>query len=168
MVTFDRAGTDDDTGVPPFVAAHVTGDPAALSSWLTAATSLHTPSDSEREAYGLLGLLGTGGRYYQVSGYADDDPWLHIAPTLYDEARERISACHTGAGVASFRLRWTITPTGGTTDVSVDPLTPAAPDPSTEARCVADVLRTLAFPCTPSGTPATVEARVCVGSSSTN
>ncbi|MBN1945308.1 MAG: hypothetical protein JW797_06495 [Bradymonadales bacterium] len=157
-IRFDRAGTHDQTGAPPLQEAAVRGDPSDLASWLEAIDRLHEPSARE----GVYGMLVSASTVFLLVADTDPDPWLRVSPTLR-ELEEQIRACQPLPGVASYRLAWTISPTGVPGEVEVEPITPPAGDVAEICRCMADILSRSAWPCTPSGQPERVEVQLCVG-----
>src|SRR5690606_3744388 len=110
----------------------------------------------------ILGVLrgsGAGPHIFSLKNYGDDDPWLRVGATLYDDAAERIARCVDAE--ASFDVTLAISPTGATTDVVLAPVTTPRAGSHVEA-CVRDALKATAFPCTRDGKPASIEVRMCV------
>ncbi len=163
-----RAGTANRAGLPDDVGVNLDAPRGSVNTWIDAVPRM-TPNGAMASVFGAL-VASTRRAEFRVLGYADDDPWLRIGSTLYgrpheEEAREALLACATRAGgVGSYRLAWTVSPTGDTTDAAVSPLT-APLDGSGErvAACVRERLGGVAWPCPRSGQPVRVEARLCIG-----
>lgn len=168
-VSYRRAGSDNDEGLPPYRSVDVTPDGDALAPWLAAARSL----SDERQSSALSGLMGGLGAgppvLFQAVGYAAHDPWLRVGPTLYDDrdegARTALMACVTQPGtVGSYAVAWTISPAGVAESVTVRPETaPADGSGEAVAACVRDVIARTGWPCPRGGAPVPVTARVCLG-----
>lgn len=166
-VYFDRAGSDDDENLPPAVSVSLGRYPSATpAEWLAAVEQLGT--DTPDGTANIFGVLRSDERVYRVLDHGDDDPWLRVAPTLHEQTvRDRIAACWRASGIASYSLRFTISPAGRVGEVDVEPsnLPEDADETAADAAglCIAEALREAAFPCTRNRRPAQVEARVCVG-----
>lgn len=163
QVYFDRAGTDDNEGVPASLSAELTGDAADADVWLDAATRL-----GDNEVGGILGaLIGRRGdeeTFFRVAETTDDDPFLRLLPTLNEEALSaKLLACHGGEGIASFRVKLKLSPAGKPLAVEAAPVTPPAADPEAEAQCISQALMESAWPCPRSRKPVDVETVVCLG-----
>lgn len=168
-VDFDRAGTDDRGGLPPYRAVDLQGAPSDAASWVNAASRLGDPDAGTAMAGILGGVLGGEAGVFRLLGHADIDPWLRVVPTLEgwgrDAPRRALTACATRTGgVGSYRLGWTISPNGIAQDVTVTPITPPT-DGSAErvAACVREALSRVAFPCPRAEAPVPVTARLCLG-----
>ncbi|MEQ8279388.1 MAG: hypothetical protein RMA76_18285 [Deltaproteobacteria bacterium] len=154
MVHFDRVGSDDRTDLPAALAAKIEGNADDYATWVEAARVLEP-------GLALSGLM-TRSYALRVSGYEAYDAQLRIRSTLRD-LREPLGKCRLGADVASLDLRWTIAPDGHAGAIEVGPR--IAPDDVTArriAQCVAKVMAESAWPCTPSGKPERVSARLCM------
>lgn len=160
-VSFDRPGKEGELvppGFPDFLVSSLGAPPVdGANPWIAAAAKL-VPEDlswiSGRWERGFEGV-------FHVAAVEEASPWLRIAPTLEATATARkLARCYHGDGVASFFLAWTISAAGEVTAATAEPLTDPLDDQS--AACIADVLRTIPFPCTPSAKPADIEARVCI------
>jgi len=155
QVLFSRAGADDAEGLPESVLdATLSGPPTALASWVEAAGRLDTS-----QMGGLMGYEIGSRAAVIVRGNQDDDPWLRLTPTL-DLRADAIAAC-APAGISSFRLRWTISPTGEPGTVEAMPATAPASTPEALA-CLARLVHETSWPCPRSGAATPVELTVCV------
>ena len=157
-VAFDRAGAREHDGLPATLYAPVADSDVPPETWIAAASAL-APNDPHS---GILGMLrgGIGGPHvFSLKNYGDDDPWLRVGSTLYDDAAAKIAACVDAE--ASFDVTLAISPTGATTDVALTPIT-APPNGSRVAECVRDALKATAFPCTRDGKAAMIDVRMCV------
>lgn len=165
-VTSHRAGTDDQRGVPATRGVRLDGPRGDVARWLAAVPRLAENGGG----LGLLGglMAGDGGLYpyYRLAAFDDDDPWLRVGPTLYgngnrDAVRDAMQACAPHArGVGSYRLTWTISPTGATLTPTV---TPERADDTATAQCLTERLGAVAWPCPRGARPVPVEATLCVG-----
>lgn len=163
-----RAGTANRGGLPDDLSADLDAPRGSVVRWTDAVARLREGS----ALAGLFGGLGTSSRHaeFRVLGYADDDPWLRIGTTLYGvgergDAHDALLGCATrGGGVGSYRIAWTISPTGEGSAVQVESITaPTDGSASQVATCVTERLGRVRWPCTRSGAPARVEARLCIG-----
>jgi hypothetical protein len=168
-VSFERAGTNDRSELPPQRSVDVRAPTTRVDSWISAVATLSDP-DAGTAMAGLMGGLGVSDApLYRVLGYSDLDPWLRVAPTLlaWGDAtpREAISACASReGGVGAYRVAFTISPLGRALDVQVTPTTPPT-DGSADrvATCVREVIARTPFPCPRGAVPVPVSVRVCVG-----
>jgi hypothetical protein len=161
-VGFHRAGSSDDSGLPDPLTATSSGDRNNVASWTNAAAHLDVARTGHGYGYGGLGMAGQ--TYYRALGYDTTDPWLRVGMTLdSSDVETAMVACHAGRDVASYRLQWTISPTGGVSDASAEAITAPTESVDTERECIVRALTSAAFPCTRDGRPARVEARLCVG-----
>ncbi|MEM9068751.1 MAG: hypothetical protein AAGE52_09600 [Myxococcota bacterium] len=157
-VTFRKVGTVSREGLPDRLGAETAydarEDPAAL---VAAARAL----ESDPEAYVLGGIEGSfesaAGRVFRVLGHQDEDPLLRVAPTLYS-LKPRLQACQRGTEASVYSLAWSISPAGAVSEITVEGelLAPNTRD------CITEVLQQSAWPCTQDGTPARVEATLCM------
>jgi len=156
LVRYERAGSDDGTGLPQPMFARVANTNASLDDLIAAADQL-APDDTVADL--LAGGSSDSSIFFDLANYSDEDPWLRLASTLDDDTRTRIAACTDGAG--SFDLSFTISPVGKTQKVSVTPVTAPAAG-SKLADCVKKALDATPWPCTSNGKPAKVAVRMCV------
>jgi hypothetical protein len=158
LVQYQRAGSDDNTGVPPPVFAKVTSRDVPAAEWIASADRLVPDEGVANILGGLVG--GTDSKiFFEVASYSDDDPWLRVASTLGADTRARVDACVDAA--ASFDATFTISPTGKTQKASLVPVT-AAPAESKVSACIKKALESTAWPCPLDGKPAKVTVRMCV------
>jgi len=160
-VWFDRAGTEDQGGVPQAISIDLPGGCHGAATWMAAARRLRVGGS---RMGGIIGGLTLGEARADAAGYEDDDPWLRIGSTLRAAERDW-TACLPAAGAASFALSWTVTATGGVASPRARLLGPSTRAAEAARQCVERTLGRLAFPCTPSGQDQAVEARVCVARS---
>lgn len=156
-VEYERAGSDDRTGLPQTVFARVTNRDVPAGDWIAAADRLAVDE-------GVADLLGGGFGmespiFLQLAKYSDDEPWLRVASTLDDDLRQRIAACVDAP--ASFDATFTISPTGKTQKATLAPVT-APPADSKVTACVQKALEATGWPCPRGGKPAKVTVRMCV------
>ncbi len=163
-----RAGTANRSGLPDDVSADLDAPRGSVARWTDAVARL-SASSAMRAVFGGLGMTSRHAEY-RVLGYAEDDPWLRIGTTLYgtaerSEARDLLMGCATrGGGVGSYRIAWTVSPIGEGSDVRVEPITaPVDGSASQVAACVTERLARMRWPCTRSGAPSRIEARLCLG-----
>jgi hypothetical protein len=168
-VSYRRAGSDSEEGLPQYRSVDVSPDGDAVAPWLAAARSLGDDRPSSAMS-NLLGGLGAGPPVlFRAVGYAAYDPWLRVGPTLYDDrdegARTALTACVTRPGtVGSYAVAWTISAAGVAESVTVRPETaPADGSGEAVAACVRDVIARTGWPCPRGGAPVPVSARVCLG-----
>ena len=163
-----RAGTANRGGLPDDVSVDLDAPRGSVARWTEAVARLGAGNSMAA----VFGGLGTTSRHaeFRVLGYADDDPWLRIGTTLYGvgergDARDALLGCATrGGGVGSYRIAWTISPTGEGGAVQVESITgPTDGSAAQVATCLTERLARVRWPCTRSGDPARVEARLCIG-----
>ncbi len=163
-----RAGTANRGGLPDDVSVDLDAPRGSVARWTEAVARLGAGNSMAA----VFGGLGASSRHaeFRVLGYADDDPWLRIGTTLYGvgergDARDALLGCATrGGGVGSYRIAWTISPTGEGGAVQVESITgPTDGSAAQVATCLTERLARVRWPCTRSGDPARVEARLCIG-----
>lgn len=163
-----RAGTANRGGLPDDVGVDLEAPRGTVTHWIDAVSRM-TVGGAHVSVFGALGTSSRRAEF-RVLAYADDDPWLRIGSTLYgyarnEQAREALLGCATrSGGVGSYRIAWTISPTGEGAAVEATPITePVDGSGAQVAACVAERLAQVRWPCTRSGAPARVEARLCIG-----
>lgn len=163
-----RAGTANRGGLAGDVGVDLEAPRGTVTHWIEAVSRM-TVGGAHVSVFGALGTSSRRAEF-RVLAYADDDPWLRIGTTLYgyarnERAREAILGCATRTGgVGSYRIAWTISPTGEGGAVEAAPLTePVDGSGAQVAACVAERLAQVRWPCTRSGAPERVEARLCIG-----
>lgn len=154
LVQYVRAGSDDNSGVPPPVFAKVTSRDVPTAEWIAAAGRL-VPDDGAASILGSLGLGKESKIFFELANYRDDDPWRRVASTL----DKRVAACIDAA--ASFDATFMISPTGKTQKATLAQVT-APPADSKVSTCVKKALEATAWPCPLDGKPAKVAVRMCV------
>lgn len=158
LVQYVRAGSDDNSGVPPALFAKVTSRDVPAAEWFASVERL-IPDAGVASILGSLGMGKESKIFFELANYRDDAPWLRVASTLDSDTQARLSACIDAP--ASFDATFTISPVGKTQKTTLAPVT-APPAGSTVDTCVKKALEATAWPCPLDGKPAKVAVRLCV------
>ncbi|MEM1414903.1 MAG: hypothetical protein AAGH15_08380 [Myxococcota bacterium] len=154
-----RAGDEESEGLPPSLYAPV-DDPRDEGQLVAAALRLVPEPPG---GMGGLGLRGSGPSVVRTLERTRSDPFLRVAPALWDGRAELADCVPPGTSV-SVDASWEVAPDGSTVEPSVVPRTmPADVDTDDVVACIERVIAAKGWRCPRSGEAERVEALLCVG-----
>lgn len=134
---------------------------AGLLSALSGTSASGVLGNAANTGVGGLGLSLRGG-YFRVVDLDRVDPWMHARQALSAPTVRRALAACVREGVSSYRVSLTVSPAGAVDEVTVTPRTVSPLEPDATG-CLAQALRTTAWPCPRSNAVTPVEVTLCVG-----